>query len=118
MSDSKEITNVPQLGFWERADLPFAQLSIAINVLYAAITGVFRGKGSPRKYSHHLTAAAVRRFCDRLTDRQRQCVLYPPLTTPCWLEETLPDSEEWNADIDLPCRIDTSTHPATRSTTP
>lgn len=76
MSASKKIINVPQLGFWEKADLPFAQLSIAVNVLFAAITGVFRGKASPRKYSHHLTAAAVRRFCDRLTDRQRQYVLY------------------------------------------
>lgn len=76
MSDSKKTVNVPELGFWEKADLPFAHLSIAINVLYAAITGVFRGKGSPKKYSHHLTAAAVRRFCDRLNDRQRQYVPY------------------------------------------
>lgn len=76
MSTSKKITNVPVLGFWEKADLPFAQLSIVVNTLFAAITGVFRGKGSPKKFSHHLTAAAIRRFCDRLTDRQRQCVLY------------------------------------------
>lgn len=79
MAVSKRNVNVPDLGFWEKADLPFAQLSIAVNALFAAITGVFRGKGSPKKFSHHITAAAVRRFCDRCTDRQRQCVcpIYP-----------------------------------------
>jgi hypothetical protein len=70
MADSK--IDVPELGFWEKADLPLAQLTIAANALMAAITGVFRGQASPKKYSHHIMAAAIRRMCDRTSDRQKQ----------------------------------------------
>lgn len=72
MATSKSDT--PELGFWEKVDLPFAQLSIFASVLYAAITGVFRGKDSPKKYSHHIMTAAVRKAITRLTDRQNQYV--------------------------------------------
>lgn len=70
MADSK--VDVPELGFWEKADLPLAQLTIVANALMAAITGVFRGQASPKKYSHHVIAAAIRRTCDRISDRQKQ----------------------------------------------
>lgn len=71
MPQSKDI---PQLGFWEWADLPFVKLSIYGTMLYAAITGAFRGKASPKKFSHHLITAAVRKYTDRTTLRQKQCV--------------------------------------------
>ncbi|KAJ5126965.1 hypothetical protein N7448_007744 [Penicillium atrosanguineum] len=70
MADSKNV-DVPDLGFWEKADLSLAQLTIATNALLAAITGVFRGQASPKKYSHHVMAAAIRRMCDRTSDRQK-----------------------------------------------
>lgn len=73
MADSKNI-DVPELGFWEKADLTLAQLTIATNALMAALTGAFRGQASPKKYSHHVMAAAIRRMCDRTSDRQRQYV--------------------------------------------
>ncbi|KAJ5676939.1 uncharacterized protein N7477_002572 [Penicillium maclennaniae] len=79
MADSKPV-DVPELGFWEKADLSLAQLTIATNALMAAITGVFRGSASPKKYSHHITAAAIRRMCDRTSDRQKQA-MFPPSTS-------------------------------------
>lgn len=65
---------VPQLGFWERADLRLGQLNILANVLYAAITGVFRGKSSPKFYRSHLIATAIRTMVDRISARQSQYV--------------------------------------------
>jgi hypothetical protein len=66
--------DVPELGFWEKADVPFAQLTVAVNALLATLTGVFRGQASPKKYSHHIMAAAIRRMCDRTSDLQKQYV--------------------------------------------
>jgi hypothetical protein len=66
--------DVPELGFWEKADVPFAQLTVAANALMATLTGVFRGQASPKKYSHHIMAAAIRRMCDRTSDFQKQYV--------------------------------------------
>lgn len=66
--------DMPELGFWEKVDVPFARLTIATNALLAAITGVFRGQASPKKYNHHIIAAALRRLCDRTSDLQKQYV--------------------------------------------
>lgn len=65
---------VPQLGLWERADVQLGKVTILANVLYAAFTGVFRGKSSPKFYSSHLLATAVRTLIDRLSVRQNQYV--------------------------------------------
>lgn len=65
---------VPELGFWERADVQLGKLNILANVLYAAITGVFRGKSSPKFYSAHLLATAIRTTVDRYSARQTQYV--------------------------------------------
>lgn len=67
--------NVPQLGFWEKADIPFLHLSMYASTVYAAITGVFRGKDSPKRYDHHILAAVIRRLSDRRSDRQTQYVV-------------------------------------------
>lgn len=68
---------VPELGFWERADVQLGKLNILANVLYAAITGVFRGKSSPKFYSAHLLATAIRTTVDRYSARQTQ-YMSPP----------------------------------------
>jgi hypothetical protein len=65
-------TSYPRLSFWEKADLPFAHLSILASVLYHAITGVFRGKASPKRYDHHLMADMIRKLVDRTSDSQKQ----------------------------------------------
>lgn len=69
---SVTMSSIPQLGFWEKADLPFAHLSIFASVLYHAITGVFRGKASPKRYDHHIMTAMIRKLLDRTSDRQKQ----------------------------------------------
>jgi hypothetical protein len=74
MPDTKRDPCVPELGLWERADIQFGKITIVANVLYAAITGVFRGKSSPKAYSSHLLATAVRTLIDRLSIRQNQYV--------------------------------------------
>lgn len=66
---------IPQLGFWEKADIPFVHLSIYASMVYAAITGVFRGKASPKRYDHHILAAVIRKVVDRRSDRQMQYVV-------------------------------------------
>jgi hypothetical protein len=75
MPESKNVIQLPELGFWEKADLPFVHASAVVQALYAAITGLFRGKSSPRKYSHHVTAAAIRGMVNRISIRQKQYVL-------------------------------------------
>jgi hypothetical protein len=70
--------DTPQLGFWEKADLPFARLAIVATALYAALTGVFRGKSYPAKFKHHIIATTVRKSTTRMSDLQMQCVLSPP----------------------------------------
>ncbi|KAJ5985918.1 hypothetical protein N7499_007793 [Penicillium canescens] len=75
------MSSIPQLGFWEKADLPFAHLSIFASVLYHAITGVFRGKASPKRYDHHVMAAMIRKLVDRTSDRQKQYLNAPTSDT-------------------------------------
>jgi hypothetical protein len=75
MPESKNVIQLPELGFWEKADLPFVHASVVVQALYAAITGLFRGKSSPRKYSHHVAAAAIRGMVGRISIRQKQYVL-------------------------------------------
>lgn len=74
MADSKKNPMVPQLGLWERADIQLGKLSVLANVLYAAITGVFRGKSSPKLYKNHILAALIRASVDRFSARQNQYV--------------------------------------------
>ncbi|CAI7628806.1 unnamed protein product [Penicillium glandicola] len=69
--------DVPQLGFWEKADVPFLHLSIYASMVYAAITGVFRGKASPKRYDHHVLAAVIRKIVNRRSDRQTQYFTLP-----------------------------------------
>ncbi|KAF4769758.1 hypothetical protein N7455_006440 [Penicillium solitum] len=68
---------VPQLGFWEKADIPFVHLSIYASMVYAAITGVFRGKASPKRYDHHILAVVIRKAIERRSDRQTQYLMPP-----------------------------------------
>lgn len=65
---------MPELGFWERLDLPFARLAITLNTLFTTATAVFRGKASPKKFKHHVIAAAIRKYSERMSYRQQQCV--------------------------------------------
>lgn len=44
-------------------------------MVYAAITGVFRGKASPKRYDHHVLSAVIRKVVDRRSDRQTQYVV-------------------------------------------
>ncbi|KAJ5082428.1 hypothetical protein N7532_011471 [Penicillium argentinense] len=77
MADTRKDPMVPELGFWERTDARLGQLNLFVNVLYAAITGVFRGKSSPKAYKTHLLATAIRTMVDRFSARQVQ-YLSPP----------------------------------------
>ncbi|CRL22773.1 unnamed protein product [Penicillium camemberti] len=72
---------VPQLGFWEKADIPFVHLSMYASMVYAAITGVFRGKASPKRYDHHILAAVIRKIVDRRSTRQTQYLVPPTSAT-------------------------------------
>ncbi|CAI7642449.1 unnamed protein product [Penicillium pancosmium] len=81
MSDTKRDPMVPELGLWERADLQLGKVTLLANVLYAAITGVFRGKSSPKFYSSHLLATAIRTMVDRLSVRQSQYMNAPTPAT-------------------------------------
>ncbi|KAJ5975701.1 hypothetical protein N7481_009408 [Penicillium waksmanii] len=81
MPDTKRDPMVPELGLWERADVQLGKITIVANVLYAAITGVFRGKSSPKFYSSHLLATAVRTLVDRLSVRQNQYLNAPTPAT-------------------------------------
>ncbi|KAJ5618959.1 hypothetical protein N7510_002943 [Penicillium lagena] len=64
--------DTPKLTLWEKVDLPFARFAILASTLYAALTGVFRDKSYPTKFSHHIIAAAVRKLVNRVSDRQNQ----------------------------------------------
>jgi hypothetical protein len=66
--------DVPELGFWEKADIPFLHLSVFASMVYSAITGVFRGKASPKRYDHHVLSGLIRKLVDRRSDRQTQYV--------------------------------------------
>ncbi|KAJ5135458.1 uncharacterized protein N7515_004736 [Penicillium bovifimosum] len=62
------------LSFWEKADIPFVHLSLYASMLYAAVTGIFRGKASPKRYDHHIIASVIRKLVDRSTDKQKQYI--------------------------------------------
>jgi hypothetical protein len=64
----------PNLGFWEKADLPLVHLSMFGSMLYHAIAGVFRGKASPKRYDHFIMTNVLRKFVTRTSDRQKQYV--------------------------------------------
>jgi hypothetical protein len=68
-----------KLSFWERADIPFLHLSLYASMVYAAVTGVFRGKASPKRYDHHVVASVIRKLVDRSTDKQKQYVIFFPV---------------------------------------
>jgi cytochrome b561 len=67
----------PDLGFWEKADLPLVHLSTYASMLYHAIAGVFRGKASPKRYDHFIMTNVIRKFVSRTSDRQKQYVELP-----------------------------------------
>ncbi|KAJ5793871.1 hypothetical protein N7457_000470 [Penicillium paradoxum] len=61
-----------KISFWEKVDLPFLQLSVYATMMYAAVTGVFRGKASPKRYDHYIVASVVRKLVDRSSSLQAQ----------------------------------------------
>ena len=71
MSSFKRV-DVPELGFWEKADLRVSKLSIIASALYATLIGPFRGKSYPKKFKHHLVSLIIR--SDPYTTRQTQYV--------------------------------------------
>lgn len=68
------IQDVPQLSFWEKANIPFLHLSMYATMMYAATTGLFRGKASPKRYDQHILAAVTRGIFDRRSDKQMKYV--------------------------------------------
>lgn len=79
MASSKRV-DVPDLGAFEKADLQLVKLNLLFTSLFAAFTGVFRGKASPRYYRHHIQAATIRAFTRRMSARQQKFDTYSP---PC-----------------------------------
>ncbi|KAJ5611973.1 hypothetical protein N7510_005167 [Penicillium lagena] len=69
--DNLKKVNIPRLNFWEKADIPFALLSIVAAALKATVTGVFRDQSSPEKFAHHVKAAVIRRLLDRTSGPQK-----------------------------------------------
>lgn len=65
----------PNLGFWEKVDVPFVHLSVYGSMLYHVIAGVFRGKASPKRYDHFIMTNTIRKLVTRTSDRQKQYVL-------------------------------------------
>lgn len=64
----------PNLGFWEKADVPFVHLSVYASMLYHMVAGVFRGKASPKRYDHFIATNVIRKLVSRTSDRQKQYV--------------------------------------------
>lgn len=64
----------PELGFWERADIPFVHLSLYASLAYHAIAGVFRGKDSPKDYGPFITTSVTRTWNCRTSDPQKKYV--------------------------------------------
>ncbi|KAG0154955.1 Steryl acetyl hydrolase 1 [Penicillium digitatum] len=71
------IQDVPQLSFWEKANIPFLHLSMYATMMYAATTGLFRGKASPKRYDQHILAAVTRGIFDRRSDKQMKYLTLP-----------------------------------------
>lgn len=74
MSTFKKV-DVPELGFWEKADLHVCKLSMIASALYATLIGPFRGQSYPKKFKHHLVSLLIRN--DLTSARQKQYVLLP-----------------------------------------
>ena len=68
---------VPQLTFLEKLDLIPAQLSVVAAGIYAAITGIFRGKAGVKSYSKHIQYAVIRHAFSRIAPRQNQYDVTP-----------------------------------------
>ncbi|KAJ5904336.1 hypothetical protein N7504_006719 [Penicillium tannophilum] len=83
MSTFKKV-DVPELGFWEKADLHVSKLSIIASALYATLIGPFRGQSYPKKFKHHLVSLLIRN--DPTSARQKQ---YIYLSTPEAYETTM-----------------------------
>lgn len=64
----------PKLTVLEKLDLIPAHLSLLGAVLYASITGIFRGKGGAKYLGKHIQFAFMRRMLWRLSTRQAQYV--------------------------------------------
>ncbi|CAG8113209.1 unnamed protein product [Penicillium salamii] len=67
----------PNLGFWEKSDVPFVHLSVYASMLYHMVAGVFRGKASPKRYDHFITTNVIRKLVSRTSDRQKQYMNAP-----------------------------------------
>lgn len=74
--------DVSKISFWEKVDLPFLQLSLYATMVYASVTGVFRGKASPKRYNQHVMRSVIRKLIDRVTDNQVRYVSTLPATLP------------------------------------
>ena len=62
----------PQLTLLEKLDLLPAQLSLVATGIYAAITGLFRGKRGAKVYGKHIGYAMIRQTLARMSTRQSQ----------------------------------------------
>ncbi|KAJ5658579.1 uncharacterized protein N7484_002228 [Penicillium longicatenatum] len=96
MSTFKRV-DVPELGFWEKVDLPFSKFSIIASALYATLIGPFRGKSYPKKFKHHLISLIIRN--DPFSTRQRQ---YSELSTPEAYESTMKERGLIPEQVPLP----------------
>ncbi|KAL1956360.1 hypothetical protein VTO42DRAFT_7343 [Malbranchea cinnamomea] len=67
----------PKLTLLEKLDLIPAQLSVLATAIYAALTGIFRGKSGAKAYGKHIGYAVIRRTLARYSTRQNQW-LNPP----------------------------------------
>lgn len=65
-------TYPPKLTLFERLDLIPAGLSLIAVGIYAALTGIFRGKSGAKAYSKHISYAVIRRMLYRFSTRQNQ----------------------------------------------
>lgn len=64
----------PQLTLLEKLDLVPAQLSLVAAGIYAALTGILRGKNGAKSYGKHIGYAVVRQTLARISTRQNQYV--------------------------------------------
>ena len=62
----------PQITLLEKLDLVPTQLSLVATAIYAAITGVFRGKNGAKSYGKHIGYAVIRQLLARMSTRQTQ----------------------------------------------
>ncbi|KAJ5291711.1 hypothetical protein N7478_000962 [Penicillium angulare] len=77
--------DAPELGLWEKADIPFIKATIYARGLLAALLGVFRGNSYPRNFKHHILMEKIRTGL-RFSPRQQK---YLNLSTPEVYETTM-----------------------------